>query len=78
MSLGALTHTKPQVSFLSLYICSQYLSKLNYSCSKANLSSLRLSGTLIVLETVFYYYTCPHLLILCIQFRFLCNFYDLT
>ena len=34
-------------------------------------------GIIIVLETVFYYYICLHMLIMCIHFRFLCNFYGL-
>ena len=55
---------------LSLYICSGYLSKLNQSSSKANLSSLHFPDTIIVLETVFYYYIFPHMLNLCINFRF--------
>ena len=62
---------------LSLYICSGYLSKLTLSSSRSNLSCLHFSDAIIVLETAFYYYTCPHMLILCIHVRFLYNFYDL-
>ena len=51
---------------------------LIYPVARQIYSSLRLPDIIIVPETVFYYYICPHMLILFNHFRFLCNFYDLV